>query len=189
MMEGRCRGYRSLEFRWYAEWQSFRPLSVGRETHPKRCKSRVVATSYTRSGRMMNRVSRVSTCSVRRPSLLPTYQWSYFTVSNGSWLNIAGATSNTISVAYNSAYYNNDSSVKFRCVVNGIKEQSPKSARFSCRRVRPPATEVRWLPPVLQALMYLHRRLGDVVLLDNTTDGTAEVYGEAHVYNGEVGSH
>lgn len=115
----------------------------------------------------------------------PTYQWSYFTVSNGSWLNIAGATSNTINVAYNSPYYDNDSSVKFRCVVNGIKGaitqiskiQLQKSETAGYRGVQKKATKEEIDVPSPQ--------IGDVVLLDNTDNEDAGIYGEAHVYDGE----
>ena len=115
----------------------------------------------------------------------PTYQWSYFTVSNGSWLNIAGATSNTLTVAYNSLYYNNDSSVKFRCVVNGIKGaiaqiskiQLQKSETAGYRGVQKKATKEEIDVPSPQ--------IGDVVLLDNTDNEDAGIYGEAHVYDGE----
>lgn len=115
----------------------------------------------------------------------PTYQWSYFTVSNGSWLNIAGATSNTLTVAYNSPYYDNDSSVKFRCVVNGVKGaitqiskiQLQKSETAGYRGVQKKATKEEIDVPSPQ--------IGDVVLLDNTDNEDADVYGEAHVYDGE----
>ena len=36
----------------------------------------------------------------------------------GAWLSISGATTNELAVAYNATYFNNDSSIIFRCVVN-----------------------------------------------------------------------
>lgn len=115
----------------------------------------------------------------------PTYQWSYFTVSNGSWLNIAGATSNTINVAYNSSYYNNDSSVKFRCVVNGVKGAITQISKIKLQKSETSGyrgTVVATTPANIDVPSPV---VGDVVLMDNTSDGTATVYGEAHVYDGE----
>jgi hypothetical protein len=100
-------------------------------------------------------------------------------------LNIAGATSNTLTVAYASPYYDNDSSVKFRCVVNGIKGaitqiskiQLQKSETAGYRGVQRQATKEEIDVPSPQ--------IGDVVLLDNTENENAGIYGEAHVYDGE----
>jgi hypothetical protein len=116
----------------------------------------------------------------------PTYQWSYFTVSNGSWLNIPGATSNTLTVAYNSSYYNNDSSVKFRCVVNGVKGAITQISKIKLQKSETSGyrgTVVATTPANIDVPSPV---VGDVVLMDNTSDGTATVYGEAHVYNGEA---
>jgi hypothetical protein len=116
----------------------------------------------------------------------PTYQWSYFTVSNGAWMNIVGATSNTLTVAYNSSYYNNDSSVKFRCVVNGVKGAITQISKIKLQKSETSGyrgTVVATTPANIDVPSPV---VGDVVLMDNTSDGTATVYGEAHVYNGEA---
>lgn len=115
----------------------------------------------------------------------PTYQWSYFTVSNGSWLNIAGATSNTINVAYNSSYYNNDSSVKFRCVVNGVKGAITQISKIKLQKSETAGYRGTVVATSPASINVPSPVVGDVVLMDNTSDGTATVYGEAHVYNGE----
>ena len=115
----------------------------------------------------------------------PTYQWSYFTVSNGSWLNIAGATSNALTVAYDSSYYNNDSSVKFRCVVNGVKGVITQISKIQLQKSETAGYRGAVVATSPASIDVPSPQIGDVVLLDNTTDGTAEVYGEAHVYNGE----
>ncbi len=115
----------------------------------------------------------------------PTYQWSYFTVSNGSWLNIAGATSNTLSVAYNSSYYNNDSSVKFRCVVNDTKGAITQISKIQLQKSETSGYRGAVVATTPANIDVPSAEVGDVVLMDNTTDGTAEVYGEAYIYNGD----
>lgn len=115
----------------------------------------------------------------------PTYQWSYFTVSNGSWLDVAGATSNTLTVAYDSSYYNNDSSVKFRCVVNGVKGAITQISKIQLQKSETAGYRGAVVATSPASIDVPSPQIGDVVLMDNTSDGTATVYGETHTYDGE----
>ena len=108
-------------------------------------------------------------------------------MSNGEWLSIAGATTSTLTVAYTDVYYTNDSSVKFRCVVNGEKERRlTQIAKIQLQKSTSAGYRGAVVATTPSAIDVPSAEVGgDVVLMDNTTDGTAEVYGEAYIYNGD----
>ncbi|MGI6176796.1 MAG: carbohydrate-binding protein, partial [Christensenellales bacterium] len=124
------------------------------------------------------------TCTTDLPT--PEYAWYYFTDYLGVWTLIDGETTDTLVLSYSDEYFINESA-RFKCTVNG-----EKSAIASIRLIHRIKSETSGYRGTVigtsaddLAVNVPRAQTGDVVLLDNTSDGTAEVYGEAYVYNGE----
>lgn len=115
----------------------------------------------------------------------PSYQWSYYTVSNGQWLNISGETNSTLIVNYNSLYFDNDSSAKFRCIVNNEKGAFTQISKIMLQKDSDSGYRGAVVATTPSDIDVPNVKTGDVVLMDNTSDGTAEIYGEAYIYDGE----
>ena len=116
----------------------------------------------------------------------PTYQW--YTYDNGSWTAISGATSSTLTINYTDSYFSDSDSVKFKCTVSDKSSATTTVSKIYYTKNADSdylgvvaGTSVSDITSSVDSPL-----VGDVVLLDNTSDEDADAYGETYVYNGET---
>lgn len=123
-------------------------------------------------------------CKTDLPS--PTYKWSYFTISDGSWKIISGETTKYLTVNYDDIYFSNDDTVTFRCTVNNKRSSITRISNIQL--VKSPNASYRGTIEAEDKDDLLNKvvspEVGDIVLLDNTEEESG-IYGETYVYNGD----